>query len=62
MNKRFFIKPNPAADLIAAYIANGGIVKSKPSATAKVKTFLNHSYRGAKARTLRNQGFAKAIA
>jgi hypothetical protein len=62
MNKRFAVKVNPEAELIAEYFANGGIVKTKVTPKAKIKTFLNHSYRGAKARTLRNMGYAKAVA
>lgn len=61
MNKRFAVKVNPEAELIAEYFANGGIVKTKANPKAKIKTFLNHSYRGAKARTLRNMGYAKAV-
>lgn len=56
---RFYVKPNLAADLIAEYVKNGGTVKTEPASKAKVKTFLNHSYRGTKARTLRSMGYAK---
>lgn len=61
MNKRFFVKPNPAADLIAEYLAKGGTIKFTNKPTKAIKTFLNHSYRGTKARTLRNMGFAKGV-
>jgi len=61
MNARFYIKPNPAADLIAEYFAKGGKVTTKRTGKAKVKTFLNHSNRGTKARTLRSMGYAKGI-
>lgn len=48
------------AELIRAYLKNGGKIKTRRTPKAKVKTFLNHSYRGAKAYTLRNAGYAKA--
>lgn len=53
-------KPNPMAKLVEEFLSREGqIAKLEPS-KAKVKTFLNHSYRGTKSRTLRSQGYAKA--
>lgn len=48
------------AELVSAYLKNGGKIKTRRTPKAKIKTFLNHSYRGAKAYTLRNSGYAKA--
>jgi hypothetical protein len=48
------------AKLVEEFLSREGqIAKLEPS-KAKVKTFLNHSYRGTKSRTLRSQGYAKA--
>lgn len=53
-------KRNPMAKLVQEFLMQDGqIIRAEPS-KAKVKTFLNHSYRGTKSKNLRSQGYAKA--